>query len=143
MLPTIWGVILAMAAALLARLAGFDRDRAFYPIVLIVVASYYDLFAVMGGSRSDLVEEFVATLLFAAAAIIGFRTSLWLVAAGLAAHGIFDVFHRGLIANPGVPAWWPAFCASYDVAAAACLALLLRFAAPGSRTSPASPVRRA
>ena len=129
-MPVIWGVTLAVAAALLGRLAGFDRDRAFYPIVLIVVASYYDLFAVIGGSRSDLIEELIATLLFAGAAILGFRTSLWLVAVGLAAHGIFDAFHEGLVANPGVPAWWPAFCGAYDVAASLCLALLLRLSPP-------------
>ena len=28
--------------------------------------------------------------------------------------------------NPGVPAWWPAFCLGYDVAAAAILAWLSR-----------------
>ena len=43
------GILLASAIAALARVSGFDRDRAFYPTVLIVVASYYDLFGAMGG----------------------------------------------------------------------------------------------
>jgi len=34
--------------------------------------------------------------------------------------------HGQLIADPGVPVWWPAFCASYDITAAAWLAGLLR-----------------
>ena len=35
------------------------------------------------------------------------------------------VLHGQLIANPGVPAWWPQFCLAYDVVAAAYLATLL------------------
>jgi hypothetical protein len=126
LIPAAWGIILAVTVAVVARLVGFDRDRALYPIALLVIASYYDLFAVLGGTRSALIEETIAFALFASAAVIGFRTSLWIVAAALAAHGVFDFFHHGIISNGGVPAWWPAFCLSYDVAAAGCLAILLR-----------------
>ena len=55
------GVTLALAVSLFARLVGLDRDRAFYPTVLAVVASLYDLFAVMGGSTRALVSELVGT----------------------------------------------------------------------------------
>jgi hypothetical protein len=41
-------VILGLVVGAFATTTGFDRDRAFYPTVLIVVASYYALFAVMG-----------------------------------------------------------------------------------------------
>ena len=43
----------------------------------------------------------------------------------LAAHGLMDLVHGSVIANPGVPAWWPSFCLTYDVTAAAYLASLL------------------
>jgi len=43
------GTLLAIGVGLLGRGAGFDRDRAYYPVVSIVVAAYYALFAVMGG----------------------------------------------------------------------------------------------
>ena len=49
------GVILTLAVAAFAFVAGFDRERAFYPTVLIVIASYYALFAVMGASRRTLI----------------------------------------------------------------------------------------
>lgn len=39
-MATLIGLGLAVAVAIFARIAGFDRDRAFYPTVLIVVASY-------------------------------------------------------------------------------------------------------
>ncbi len=41
------GALLAFAVGLLATAIGLDRDRAFYPTVTIVIASYYALFAVM------------------------------------------------------------------------------------------------
>ncbi|MEA2998438.1 MAG: hypothetical protein QOK17_271 [Sphingomonadales bacterium] len=124
-MPYLIGALLALGVALFAALVGLDRDRAFYATVLIVVASYYDLFAAMAGSRPALVAETLVFAAFLALAVAGFRWSLWLVAAGLAAHGLFDGLRGGLIDNPGVPLWWPAFCASYDVVAAACLVWLL------------------
>jgi hypothetical protein len=127
------GVILALAVGGVATVVGLDRDRAFYPTVLIVIASYYALFAVLGESTHALVVEAVVATAFLAAAIVGFKYSLWLVVAALALHGILDVFHDQVITNPGVPAWWPAFCLAYDSAAAGYLAVLLRrrLARPG------------
>jgi hypothetical protein len=119
------GATLALAVGGLSTVVGLDRDRAFYPTVLIVIASYYALFAVMSESTHALVIEAVVATAFLAAAIVGFKHSLWLVVAALAAHGILDVFHDQVIANPGVPAWWPAFCLAFDGVAAGYLAFLL------------------
>jgi hypothetical protein len=119
------GAFLAFAVGLFATGTGLDRDRAFYPTVTIVIAAYYVLFAVMGASTNALVLESLAGAVFVAAAVAGFRWSLWIVVVALAAHGIFDITHGRVIANPGVPNWWPAFCLTYDVTAAAYLAWLL------------------
>jgi hypothetical protein len=119
------GAVLAFAVSGMATLLRLDRDRAFYPTVMIVIASYYALFAVMGGSDHALGVETAVIAVFLAASLIGFTHSLWLVVAALAAHGIFDAFHGQLIANPGVPVWWPPFCLAYDVVAAGYLAYLL------------------
>lgn len=124
--PYAVGGILAILTALFLRIVGFDRDRAVYPTILMVVAHYYVLFAVIGGG-SALGIELVGLLGFTLVAVLGFATSLWWVAAALAGHGVFDLVHDRLIANPGVPVYWPAFCLSFDVGFAACLAgLLLR-----------------
>lgn len=120
------GALLAIGVGIMARLSGLDRDRAFYPTVAIVVASYYCLFAVMGGSTRALVLESVVAAAFVAAAIAGFRSSLWIAAIAIGGHGAFDLVHGMIIANPGVPPYWPAFCLSYDVVAAAFLAWLIR-----------------
>jgi hypothetical protein len=120
------GALLALAVGVMASVVGLDRERGFYPTVTIVVASYYALFAVMGGSNEALVIEVLLGAVFVAVALAGFRLSLWLVVAALAAHGIFDCIRGEAIANPGVPVWWPGFCFAYDVAAAAYLAWLLK-----------------
>jgi len=120
------GVGLALLIGFGATLAGWDRERAFYSTVLVVVATYYALFAVVGGSMQALGAEALPIAVFIAAAVVGFRRSMWLVAAGLVAHGIFDLAHGEWVENPGVPVWWPRFCMAYDVTAGAYLACLLR-----------------
>ena len=125
-MPYVIGILASVGVAVFARYVGFDRDRAFYPTVVIVVALYYVLFAVMSGSVQTVVIESVVMMLFAAAAVAGFKSSAWIVAAALAGHGLFDAVHGYIIENAGVPAWWPAWCLSYDVGAAACLGWLLR-----------------
>jgi hypothetical protein len=37
--------------------------------------------------------------------VTGFKSSRWIIIAGLAAHGVLDSFHDRVIANPGVPSW--------------------------------------
>ena len=119
------GSLLAVVVTVLARSVGLDRDRAFYPTVLIVVAHYYDLFAMIGGTTQVLVIESIVMAAFVLAAVAGFKRNLWVVVAALVGHGVFDFFHAGIVTNAGVPEWWPAFCLSYDVGAGGCLAWLL------------------
>ena len=119
------GAGLAAAVCAFAMVAGFDRDRVFYPTLVLVVAHYYILFAVMGSSTPVLALESLAAAAFLALAVIGFKKNLWLAAAGLVGHGIFDLFHHLLIQNPGVPIWWPGFCLSFDILAGVFLAILL------------------
>jgi hypothetical protein len=123
------GIVLALVISFLARLTGFDRDRVFYPMVLVAVAHYYVLFAVLGGSSHSLMIESLVMAAFLCAAYLGFKFNLWLVAAALAGHGVFDFVHAHLVTNPGVPVYWPAFCMAYDVSAAGILAWLLKSSA--------------
>ena len=119
------GVVVAAAVCAFATLGGFDRDRVFYPTLVPVVATYYILFAVMGNSTSAVILESVIAVVFCVLAATGFKKNLWLIVAALVGHGVFDFFHHRFIQNPGVPAWWPAFCLSFDVPAGAFLAVLL------------------
>lgn len=125
-LPWVVGAGLAVGVSVFARVVGLDRDRAFYPTVLIVIAMLYDLFAVLGGSTQALLVELGLSAVFIATAALGFRRNLWIVAVGLVGHGVMDLFHGHLVENPGVPPWWPAFCGTYDVVAGLILAWLLK-----------------
>ena len=122
MVALLVGTSLAFVVGLFATVVGLDRDRAFYPTVTIVIAFLYALFAVMGASTHALVLESLVGVAFLVSAVAGFRWSLWVVVVALAAHGVFDLTHAAIISNPGVPRWWPEFCSTYDVMAAAYLA---------------------
>jgi hypothetical protein len=120
------GIVLSLGVALFARAVGFDRDRAFYPTVLMVIASYYVLFAAMSDSLRTVALESVVMTVFVIAAVVGFKSSAWIIVAGLAGHGVFDALHGKVVENAGVPVWWPAFCLAYDLGAAGILAWLIK-----------------
>jgi hypothetical protein len=118
------GALMGIVTCAFALLAGFDK-RVFYPVLLIVIATYYVLFAVMGNSMRALTIDSLAAGLFLVVAVVGFKKNLWFVVAALAGHGVFDFSHHLLLDNPGVPSWWPGFCLAFDILAAAFLAVLL------------------
>jgi hypothetical protein len=120
------GLVLALVVSIFATVVGLDRDRGFYPTIMIVIALLYDLFGVMGGSSQALTNELIISLGFIAVATLGFKRNLWLVVGALAGHGIYDFFHGNLFSNPGVPSFWQTFCMTYDIAAAGYLAWLLK-----------------
>jgi Protein of unknown function (DUF3703) len=115
------GVALALGAGVFTTIAGFDRDRSLYPVILLVIASYYILFAIIGDGAA-LGWETGIFAAFAIAATAGFRTNLWIVVVAMIGHGLLDWYRDQLIDNAGVPGWWPMFCLSFDGAAGAYLA---------------------
>ena len=119
------GLILAAAVACFATVVGLARERSFYATVLIVVGSYYALFAAMGASSRTLIIESVVGGIFLLFAAIGFKTNLWIVAGALVGHGMFDFVHHFFIDNPGVPRWWPGFCLAFDALFGVFLAVYL------------------
>ena len=119
------GLILSLAVAASATVIGFDRERAFYPTAMIVIASYYVLFAAMGASSRTLIIENAVASGFLLVAVLGFRRNVWLVVAALVGHGVLDFVHRFFIDNPGVPHWWPGFCLAFDAVLGVFLAVHL------------------
>lgn len=119
------GILLGIVVGIFSTAVGLDRDRALYPAILVVIASYYGLYAVLGGSNTTIVLEVLTGLVFVAIAAVGFRANLWIVAAGTVGHGVFDIFHHLIIDNPGLPRWWPMFCMSIDIVLGIYLAVML------------------
>ena len=85
------GAALALSIGLSATFLGLDRDRAFYPTVMIVIASYYALFAIMGGSVQVLAFESIAMVAFLVASIAG-----------------VGPLHQGPASRPEDAGWWRA-----------------------------------
>lgn len=125
-MPLLIGVLLALAVGAYGTWMGMDRERSFYPVIMIVIAALYSLFALIGGSTHALALDALIGAGFILVTSVGYRRSLTWVVAALAAHGLMDFVHGALVPNPGVPTWWPPFCAAYDLVAAAYLAVLLR-----------------
>lgn len=113
MIALIVGITLASVIAAGGRITRFDMDRGFYATVLIVIASYYVLFAFI--AQQAILPEAIAASLFSAIAVLGAYRWMPLIGIGILLHGVFDLIHPFIIDNPGVPLWWPAFCGGVDI----------------------------
>jgi hypothetical protein len=69
------GTLLGIVTCSFAFLSGFDK-RVFYPVLLIVIATYYVLFAVMGNSLPALTIDSLVAGLFLVIALLGFKKNL-------------------------------------------------------------------
>lgn len=134
-METIVGVTLALFFCAAAAGLGMDRERVFYPAVVVAVASYYLAFAVGDGRGEVMASEVAIAAVFIAGAVLGFKRSPWIAVVALGGHGVMDAFHHHLVHNNGVPPAWPGFCMSFDVTAAVIVALIMlaRARARGSR----------
>jgi hypothetical protein len=80
LIPIIVGILLAVGIAALAKVTRFDEDRSFYSTILIIIASFYMLFAVLGDSGHALVWELGIAVAFSTVAIVGalfFTALVW------------------------------------------------------------------
>ena len=106
--------MLALLLAIFAKITRFDQDKSFYPTVLIVIASYYILFALIYGE--GVITEVIVASIFLLAALVGALYIPIITGIGIIVHGGFDLIYPIIINNGGVPLWWPAFCAGVDIA---------------------------
>ena len=136
------GITLALFFCAAAAGLGMDRERVFYPAVVMAVASYYLAFAVGDGRGAVMGSEVAIAAVFIAGAVLGFKRSPWIAVLALGGHGVMDAFHHHLVHNAGVPQAWPGFCMSFDVTAAAIVTLIMLARAQGSRTPPGFSLRR-
>ncbi|MGB0237776.1 MAG: DUF6010 family protein [Cycloclasticus sp.] len=113
MIPLSVGISLAVLLAILSRVTKFDKDRSYFATLLIIIATYYVLFAFM--SSEALITEIVIASVFSVVALAGALRWPILLGIGILLHGVFDYYHGHFINNSGVPEWWPAFCAGFDI----------------------------
>ncbi|GAB3309655.1 hypothetical protein GCM10027451_19650 [Geodermatophilus aquaeductus] len=122
--PVAWGVVVGVLQAA-SPLAFFWVDSAtVYALGLAVIAAVYIGFAVADGRRHVLAVEMVVAATFVVVAAAAVSGPAWLIVAGLAGHGVKDMWqHRtGFVSGTR---WWPPFCAAVDFVAAALIAVAI------------------
>lgn len=127
------GITLALFLCAAAAALGMDRERVFYPAVVMAVASYYLAFAAADGRTEVWLSEAAIASVFIAAAVLGFKRNPWIAVLALGGHGVMDFFHGHAVQNTGVPSSWPGFCMTFDVTAALLVALIMLARAKRSR----------
>ena len=127
--PVLWRVLWGCLQAA-SPLALFWLDATtVYALGLVLIASVYIGFAVADGRRHVLAAEVAVASVFVVVAAAAVTGSAWLIVAGLAGHGLKDLWqHRTrFVANTR---WWPPFCATVDFVAAALIALAITAGIP-------------
>ncbi|MGY1738148.1 hypothetical protein [Geodermatophilus sp. SYSU D00684] len=119
--PVLWGVVWGCLQAASPLAFPWLDDATVYALGLVLIAAVYIGFAVADGRARVIAVETVVAAVFVVAAAAGVTGSAWLLVAGLAGHGLKDLWqHRTrFVANTR---WWPPFCAAVDVVAAALIA---------------------
>ncbi|SLN45675.1 hypothetical protein ROJ8625_02202 [Roseivivax jejudonensis] len=112
--PLLAGLLFGAATIGLLRITGMDRDRATGPILLSAIALFYPVFAVENGTGREIALHGAIALAFLAAAVIGHRFGLMLVAIAMIGHGLFDIAVHA-VPNGPAPRWWGPFCLGVDV----------------------------
>jgi hypothetical protein len=127
--PVAWGIVWGVLQAA-SPLAFFWLDAAtIYALSLPLIAAVYIGLAVADGRRHVLAAETGVAALFVVVAAAAVTGTPWLIVAGLAAHGLKDMWqHRtGFVAGTR---WWPPFCATVDFVAAALIAAAITAGVP-------------
>jgi hypothetical protein len=120
--PILWGMAWGCLQAA-SPLAFFRLDDAtVYAFGLVLIAAVYIGFSVADGRGTVIAVETGVATVFVVVAAVAVTGPAWLLVAGLAGHGLKDLWqHRtGYVANTR---WWPPFCATVDVVAAALIAV--------------------
>jgi hypothetical protein len=125
--PVAWGALVGCLQAA-SPLAFFWLDAtAVYALGLAVIAAIYIGFGVADGRGRVLAVETTVASAFVVLAAVAVPGSAWLVVVGLVGHGIKDLWqHRTQFVRN--TRWWPPFCATVDVVAAAVIAITLALA---------------
>ena len=116
--PMLWGIVVGLLQATTPLVFWWLNSATVYALGLAVIAAVYVGFAVADGRPTVIAVEVGVTSAFVVVAAAAVTGSPWLLVAGLAGHGLKDLWqHRtGFVANTR---WWPPFCMVVDWVVAA------------------------
>jgi len=122
--PFVTGVVLGGATVCLMAVCGVLHQKGTWATTMVAIASFYVIFAIQTGDAMEIIVHTGLAAGFVILAIVGGRTSSWILAAALLGHGIFDIAVGSVLSNPA-PNWWGPFCLGFDVVLALALAVML------------------
>jgi hypothetical protein len=117
-----WGIVVGAVQASTPLVFWWLDPATVYALGLAAIAFVYVGFAVADGRVRIVAVECAVALAFVAVAAAGVTGPAWLLAAGLAAHGIKDAWQQRSRFVSGTR-WWPPFCAAVDWVVAAIIAI--------------------
>ena len=122
--PVLWGIVWGVIQAAVPLGFWWLDPATVYALSIALIAAVYIGLAVADGRPRVIAVETVVAGGFVVVAAAGVTGPAWLVVAGLAGHGVKDLWqHRShFVANTR---WWPPFCLVVDWVAAAILVVLL------------------
>jgi hypothetical protein len=127
--PVAWGAVLGVVQAAAPLIAPWLPTATVYALSLTLIAAVYIGFAVADGRRHVLAIEVAIVSMFVVVAAVAVTGSLWVSLAGLAAHGLKDLWqHRTQFVHG--TRWWPPFCAAVDFVAAGLIGLAISTGIP-------------
>jgi hypothetical protein len=118
--PLFWGIVVGALQAATPLLFWWLDSATVYALGLIAIAAIYIGLAVSDGRPKIIVVESGVAFAFVVVAAAAVTGTPWLLVAGLAGHGLKDLWqHRTrFVANTR---WWPPFCMVVDVVVAVIL----------------------
>jgi hypothetical protein len=118
----VWGVVVGAIQAV-SPLGFWWLDPAtVYAFGLVVIAPVYIGFAVADGRWRVIAVESGVAMAFVVIAAAGITGPAWLLALGLAGHGLKDAWQHRRQYVSGTR-WWPPFCAAVDWVVALVIAI--------------------
>ena len=122
--PVAWGVVIGVLQAASPLAFPWLDPATVYALGLAMIAAIYIGFAVADGRRHVLAVETAVASAFVVVSAAAVTGTAWLIVAGLAGHGVKDLWQHstGFVAGTR---WWPPFCAAVDFVAAALIAVAI------------------
>ncbi len=119
--PSHWGVVgyaATLVLVLVYRLRGIEGSRREFLLLLAFLAGMPVIYVAdwlrYGGSTGWLGIELAGLVLYGTLAVLAVTRAPWFLAAGIAAHGLWDLAHYQR--SDYVPDWYAVGCAVIDVA---------------------------
>lgn len=92
-----------------------------YAMALMCLPCIYAAFAIFNqeATQTVVIKEMAIGIPYIAVGLMALQSKLKMISYLLAIlwlmHGAYDLFHDHLFINPGVPVWYPVFCAVVDL----------------------------